>query len=158
MQREATENGKAAYEVLSQFLQDDEWPARPLDRSRGFATAVKGHNGEYRCYAIVREDLEQFLFYAVAPNPVPASKRAAVAEFITRANYGMRIGNFELDYEDGELRYKSALDFENQALTATLIRNAVQPAVRTLDRYLPGLLRVIFGGASPAEAVAEVEE
>jgi hypothetical protein len=31
-------------------------------------------------------------------------ERAPPAEFITRANYGLIIGNFELDFEDGEIR------------------------------------------------------
>jgi hypothetical protein len=28
----------------------------------------------------------------------------------------------------------------------------------TLDRYLPGLMAVIYGGKTPVEAVAEIEE
>jgi hypothetical protein len=116
-----------------------------------------GKNGDLRCYAIVRVDLEEFLFYAVAPIKVPEDDRAAVAEYLTRANYGLRIGNFELDYSDGEVRYKSSLDFEGQQLTSDLIRNAIYPAVHTMDRYLPGLLRVTFGGATPHEAIEEVE-
>jgi hypothetical protein len=38
-----------------------------------------------------------------------------------------------------------------------LIRNAIYPAVHTMDRYLPGLLRVSFGGATPHEAIEEAE-
>jgi hypothetical protein len=110
-----------------------------------------------RCYAIVRVDLEEFLFYAVAPVKVPEDVRIAVAEYVTRANYGLRIGNFELDYSDGEVRYKSSIDFEGQTLTSELIRNAIYPAVHTMDRYLSGLLRVSFGGATPLEAIEEVE-
>jgi hypothetical protein len=82
----------------------------------------------------------------------------AVAEFITRANYGLRIGNFELDFDDGEVRYKSSLDFEGLALTPELIRNTIYPAVQTIDRYLPGLMSVFYASKSPAEAIAEVEE
>ena len=92
-----------------------------------------------------------------APPPPVVEDRSAVAEYLTRANYGLRIGNFELDYADGEVRYKSSLDFEGQTLTAELIRNAIYPAVHTMDRYLPGLLRVTFGGATPHEAIEEVE-
>jgi hypothetical protein len=29
--------------------------------------------------------------------------------------------------------------------------------VQTMDRYLPGLMNVLYGGVSPAEAVAEIE-
>ena len=32
-------------------------------------------------------------------------KRQDIAEYLTRANYGMVMGNFEMDYSDGEIRY-----------------------------------------------------
>ena len=62
-----------------------------------------------------------------------------------------------MDFNDGEIRYKSSLDFEDETLTPQLIKLAVYPAVQTLDRYLPGLMAVIYGGKTPAEAVAEIE-
>jgi hypothetical protein len=102
-------------------------------------------------------DYEQFLFYAIAPVKAPETARPAVAEFITRANYGLRIGNMEMDFADGEVRYKSSLDFEGETLTAGLIKNTIYPAVQTLDRYVPGLMGVIYGAKSPAEAIADVE-
>lgn len=150
-------NGIQAFEQLSSYLADDEWFPRRIEGKYAFSMSYTGKNGDLRCYAIVRVDLEEFLFYAVAPIKVPDEVRRAVSEFLTLANYGLRIGNFELDYSDGEVRYKSSLDFEGHALSADLIRNAIYPAVHTMDRYLPGLLRVSFGGATPHEAIEEVE-
>jgi len=37
------------------------------------------------------------------------------------------------------------------------IRNTIYASVRTMDKYLPGLMDVIYGNASPAEAIASVE-
>jgi hypothetical protein len=96
------------------------------------------------------------LCYAVAPVQVEEALRPAVAEFVARANYGLWIGNFEMDWSDGEVRYKSSLDFEGVALTSELIRNTISPAVQMMVCYLPGLLSVI-GGQSPAEALAQVD-
>ena len=155
--RPENRNGMQAFELLSSFLDDEEWFPRRIDGKFAYSMSYTGKNGDLRCYAIVRVDLEEFLFYAVAPVKVPEVVRSAIAEFLTRANYGLRIGNFELDYSDGEVRYKSSIDFEGQNLTSDLIRNAIYPAVHTMDRYLPGLLRVSFGGATPHEAIEEVE-
>jgi hypothetical protein len=69
----------------------------------------------------------------------------------------LRIGNFEMDYSDGEVRYKSSLDFEGEPLTTPLIKNAIYPAVQTMDRYLPGLMSVVYGDKSPSEAITEIE-
>ena len=101
--------------------------------------------------------LEQFIFYAVCPVKADESARLAVVEFITRANFGLRIGNLEMDFLDGEVRYKSSIDFEGETLTPRLVRNTIYPAVQTVDRYLGGLLKVMYGGSTPADAIAEVE-
>ncbi len=151
-------NGLRAYEAVGAFMREDGWHPQPLEDRYVYRALFSGANGEVTCFAQVRVELEQFLFYVVMPNRVPADRRLAVAEFITRANYGLRIGNFELDFSDGEVRYKSSLDFEGAELTPTLIRNAMYPAVQTMDRYMPGILAVTYGGKSPEEAVAEIEE
>ena len=85
-------------------------------------------------------------------------KRTAVAEFITRANYGMRVGNFEMDFNDGEVRFKISVDVDNHELTQALVSNHVYANVWTMDRYLPGLFAVVYSDISPLEALEKVEE
>jgi hypothetical protein len=155
---ENSENGMRAFEAVGKFMEEDGWHPQPLDENFVYRAYFVGHNGEVTCFAQVRPDLEQFIFYVVMPVRAPANMRVAVAEYLTRANYGLRIGNFEMDFDDGEVRYKSSLDFEGVELTSGLIRNAIYPAVQTMDRYLPGLLSVIFGGKSAEEAIYAIEE
>ncbi|GAP05451.1 MAG TPA: YbjN domain-containing protein [Anaerolinea thermolimosa] len=150
-------NSLRAFDVLGRFLEEDGWYPRRVGGKYSYSMTYNGRHGDLRCYAIIRVDVEEFLFYAIAPVKIPEEVRPAVAEYLTRANYGLRIGNFELDYADGEVRYKSSLGFAGQELTVDLISNAIYPAVHTMDRYLPGLLRVSYGGATPFEAIEEVE-
>ena len=150
--------GMRAFEAVGKFMEDDGWHPQVIDDNNVYRAYFVGHNGEVTCFAQVRVDLEQFIFYVVMPVRAPANMRLAVAEYITRANYGLRIGNFEMDFEDGEVRYKSSLDFEGVGLTPGLIRNTIYPAVQTMDRYLPGVLSVVFGGKSAEEAIAAVED
>ena len=153
---ETTEVG--AFATLGDFLKEDGWHPRRLDDETIYRTGFAGKNVQVACYAQIRDNLEQFLFYVMLPVKAPEGRRPAVAEFITRANYGLRIGNFEMDFADGEIRYKSSLDFEGSTLTHALIKHAVYPAVQTADRYAPGLMKVIYGDLSPHEAIREIEE
>jgi hypothetical protein len=150
-------NGLQAFTTLGQFLAEDGWHPQQIEGKLIYRMGFSGKNGQMTCYAQVREKLQQFLFYAVAPIKVPEKGRVAVAEFIARANYGIRIGNFEIDFSDGEVRYKSSLDFEGATLSPALIKNAIYPAVQTMDRYQPSMMTVIYGGESAAEAIAEIE-
>jgi hypothetical protein len=150
-------NGLQAFERLGEFLEQDGWHPQKVEERYIYRSFFSGKNGDLRCYAQIMVNLEQFLFYVVASARVPEEIRSAVAEFLTRANYGMRIGNFELDYSDGEVRYKTSLDFEGEELSFNLIRHAIYPAVLTMDRYLPPLMSVIYGGRTPFEAIEEAE-
>jgi hypothetical protein len=151
------ENGLRAFQTLGQFLEDDGWHPQRLDDNTIYRVGFRGKNADITCYAQIRADLEQFFFYVMAPLKAPEETRQAVSEFITRANYGMRIGNFEMDFNDGEVRYKSSLDFEGETLTPGLIRMAIYPAAQTMDRYLPGLMQVIYAGVPAAAAIDEIE-
>lgn len=150
-------NGLQAFAIVGEVLEEDGWFPQQLDDKYIYSMSYNGKNGTLRCYAQVRVDLEQFVFYVVAPVKVPPASLAIASEYITRANYGMRIGNFELDYSDGEVRYKSSFDFEGGTLNPEFIKHAIYPAVETLDRYLPGLLGVIYGGKTAEEAIVEIE-
>ena len=139
------------------FFTDDEWPHEEISGSTILRTGFKGQNGQFTCYFQERDEHQQMVFYAVLPTQVPEDKRAEVAEYITRANYAMVIGNFEMDYRDGEIRFKTAADVEGTEFPTMFVKNMVYAAVFMMDRYLPGLMMVIYGGMEPAEAVAQVE-
>jgi len=95
--------------------------------------------------------------YSICPIRAPEDKRPAVAEFLTRANYGLLIGNFEMDFEDGEIRYKTSIDVEGDRLSPALLRQLTYANVVTMDRYLPGIMSVIYGNVTPVEAIAQIE-
>jgi len=150
--------GAHAFVVLGEFLEADGWHPQQMGEKTFYRVGFSGQSAQVNGFAQVRTDLEQLVFYVMAPVKAPEETRQAVAEYITRANYGLRIGNFEMDFSDGEVRYKGSLDFEDVGLSPELIRHAIYPAVQTMDRYLPGLMRVIYGDASPEETINEIEQ
>ncbi|HEU4322509.1 MAG TPA: YbjN domain-containing protein [Roseiflexaceae bacterium] len=150
-------NSLRAFDTLGKFLEDDGWYPQRAEGQYAYWVHYSGSNGDLRCYAQIRLELEQFVVYAMSPVKSPPELLPAVAEFLTRANYGLGIGNFELRYSDGRIRFKSSLDFEGDELSPNLIRNTIYPAVRISNTYLPGLMKVIYGGGSPEEAIAEIE-
>ena len=145
------------FNSLVAFFEDDQWNFSGVDNLPVLSLSFTGRSGKWLCYAQAREDQEQMVFYSVCPIYAPKTRRTAVAEFITRANYGMIIGNFELDFADGEIRYKTSIDVEGSRLTAAMIKQLVYANVVIMDRYLPGLMRVIYGDASAADEIDNIE-
>jgi hypothetical protein len=96
--------------------------------------------------------------YSLCNHRAPENKRAAIAEVITRANYGLNIGNFEMDYRDGEIRYKVSMPVDpDQGLTDELLRLVIGVNVTTHARYLPAIEAVLYRDAEPRKAVEDVE-
>jgi len=144
-------------DALVSFFEEDSWAFNLLEEPPLLQLPFRGENGSWTCVAQGRDDQEQFVFYSLCPVDAPEQRKAAVAEFLTRANYGLILGNFELDYEDGEIRYKTSIDVVNDRLSPELIRNLVYTNVLVMDRYLPGIMKVIYGEVAPLDAVREIE-
>jgi hypothetical protein len=151
-----TIDGQIFAEMVN-FFQEDEWPFYQVEGQPVLQIAFQGDNGKWTCFARAREQQQQMVFYSIFPVNIPENKRLAVAEFITRANYGMVIGNFELDFTDGEIRYKTSIDVEGDNLTFALIKRLVYANVTMMDEYLPGIMSVIYGEAEAGEAIAKIE-
>ncbi|MDZ8257458.1 YbjN domain-containing protein [Nostoc sp. ChiQUE01b] len=146
------------FEEIINFFQADDWPFVQLPGQPALQIPFQGENGKWNCYARARSEQNQFVFYSICPVNVPENKRLDIAEFITRANSGMMIGNFELDFTDGEISYKTSIDVEGDRLSSALIQRVVYANVTMMDEYLPGIMSVIYGNVSPEEAIAQVEK
>ena len=147
----------AIYDAMENFFKTDDWPATKLENQPAMSMNFQGQNGRWSCYARVEEEKQIILFYSYCPVKAPEEKRPILADFLTRSNYGLYIGNFEMDYNDGEVRFKTSLDVEGDELSDALMKRIVYDNVGVMDKYLPGVMSVIYGGASPTEAIAKVE-
>ncbi|MBD1808384.1 YbjN domain-containing protein [Microcoleus sp. FACHB-SPT15] len=145
------------FEEMVNFFKEDEWPFYEVEGKSILQMAFQGENGKWTCYAKARVEQEQFVFYSICPVNAPENKRLAVAEFLTRANSGMIIGNFELDFADGEVRYKTSIDVDGDTLSSALIKRLVYANVTMMDEYLPGIMSVIYGDVEPKDAITQIE-
>lgn len=145
------------FDLMVDYFNRDEWP---YDRVAGqdiLQLAYRTEQLAWTCYAQTLEDDQQFLFYSVAPVKASEEKRPFVAEYITRANYGLVVGNFEMDWKTGEVRYKTSIDIEDDRLSYALWRSVVYANLFVAERYLPGLIAVVYEDVSPKTAVLQAE-
>lgn len=145
------------FPIIEKFFTDDEWYFIQLGNQPILQMTFQGKNGKWTCYAQIHEEQPIFFFFSICPVNVPEDKRQKMAEFLTRANYGLKVGNFEMDFSDGEIRYKTSLNVENDQLSGPIIRNLVYANLWTMDRYLAGILSVIYGNIDPTEAIKKSE-
>lgn len=146
------------FEAMVNFFEEDDWDFHQIDNKPIITLSIAGENGSWRCLARVDEEEEYFAFYSICPVNAPEPQRLAMAEFLTRVNQNLRLGNFEMDFKDGEIRYKTSAIFQGYHLTNALFEHWVYANIQTMDLYLPGILRVLYGGFSPEKVIAEIEQ
>lgn len=143
------------FDVMCEFFDRDDWV---YTKGRVENTVVTNHHGTYgtwTCIAYAAEPQRQFAFYSILPSNAPIHQRDMVGEYLHRLNYGLLVGNFEIDWEDGEVRFKTSIDVEGSSLSLELVRNTVYANVIQFDQYLPGILGVLHGGLTIREALLQ---
>jgi hypothetical protein len=139
------------------YFESENWPCQRLEDRSVLQVAFTGDHGTWNCFALARDEHSQLVFYSIYPEKVSPERRDDVAEYLTRANYGLMIGNFEMDLDDGDVRYKTGIQVEGEDLGLEMVRGVVLPNVVVMDRYLPGLRAVADTGLSARAALSLVE-
>lgn len=145
------------FEILVEFFRQDNWDFVQTEGETVLRTIFQGDNGQWSCYAWALEEKRRIAFYSICPVHVSENYRHKLAELITRCNYCLLMGNFEMDFLDGEIRFKTSIDVNGDRLTFALLRQLIYTNVLTMDRYLPAIMSVIYGNASPEQAIAQIE-
>lgn len=143
------------------FLLDDDWKF-DFDDEKGifrFGVNIDGKMKHVNYFVPVRDD--SYTVYAISPVSADSDDEEVmrnITEFICRANYGLRNGNFEIDIRDGEIRYKVFVDCDGGILPSRdVIRGSIIIPAMMFERYSPGILDVVFKGSTAAEAIEQCE-
>jgi hypothetical protein len=139
--------------ALKREFGENRWPYSEVQGVPVLLSELSGALGRWPFYAHVVEDKDLILLYSICPLRAPEGRRHEMSQFLTRANYGLAVGNFELDFDDGEIRYKTVLQLHGDELDSSALKRLVRANGVAMETYLPGIGSVIAG----APAVKAVE-
>ncbi|MFA9444515.1 YbjN domain-containing protein [Egicoccus sp. AB-alg6-2] len=144
------------------FLRDTlEASGRDVVARAELATVAFEHTGEHGHWEVFchsHDPQPQVTVYSLHPREVPVERRDRMMRLVTQANYGLVIGNFELDLGDGELRFKTSLDHGTDRLSGALLAALIEHNLAAFDRYLPAIDAVLDHDDADADAlVADID-
>jgi hypothetical protein len=155
--QESSSEGPSIYNALIHFFSEDDWEFAKVKGEFTLRLAAQGKHEQFTCYAKALDDRDIFLFYSVFPVQAPKKKRRIVSDLLARINFGLLIGNFELNFDTGEIFFKTSINVTEYKLSQTLIRNLVYTNLITMDKYTPSILAVLEQKAKPEEAIEAIE-
>lgn len=145
----------AQLDQMSAYLDRGSLKYEQDDEKGLFRLVFEGKHGDIRVLIVVEENLAQV--FSHPPNKVPESFRSAIAEAITRANYGLKVGKFEMDLEDGELRYQTVIPIGSMFPEDEMLDHVLYVGGAMIDRYLPAFLSIIYGNEDVKLAIEAAE-
>ena len=143
----------AMAEMVFEFFESLNWHIAYLENSTAVSMEYRGKKGTFTCHMHVLEEAQQIVYYSIFPAHVPEDKRGTVMAFLTYANYGLIYGNFEINLDDGQVRYKTSIDVEGNGLSHSLLQPIVFINVSTLDHYFESLMSLIYKDISIEDAL-----
>ncbi|MEG0564600.1 MAG: YbjN domain-containing protein [Anaerovorax sp.] len=136
-------------ETVREIAQEANWNIQEV---RGlFKIDANSENGSWQTFCKIFEEEERFCYYSLFPASVPKEKIPYLAEVLTRINYGLKIGNFEMDYDTGELHFKTYVDFYGEEDLRKAVGQCIYANLVSLDRYFTKLMQAIHGGEENKE-------
>ena len=131
-----TANVISIVDYLKHYLHNKQWHYiyyRPKvndpQQSHHLSVRVRSKNLDCAYLFRVQEGNHLLAVYGVLPFLVPESHRSAAVLLLTQINYDMLIGNLEIDVNDGEIRYKNAIDLEVVGMSADIIEHLLQSVI-----------------------------
>ena len=116
---------------------------------------ISGRWCEYRLYFVWQEEISALHFSCGFDMKVSKGRRSAVYELLALANEKLWLGHFDISAEDNSPAFRHAVLLRGVlAASAEQVEDLVDIALSECERFYPAFQFVVWGGKSPAQAIA----
>lgn len=131
-----TNDNTPIVDYLKQYFDNKEWHytyyrPKSSDSQQSHHLSLRMRNKQIDCGYLfrVQENNSLLAVYGILPFLIPESHQSAAMLLITQINYDMLIGNLEMDINDGEIRYKNAIDIEAVGIDDHIMEHLLQSVI-----------------------------
>lgn len=151
----------AVREAVEEYFDNEGAKYTPFDE-KNVAHATYASDAKFGHVTVVFHAYRDMLIlHFILPLKASEEERAKVGEFLLRANYGLKVGGFDFDFNDGEISYRVAIYCGSDEFAPPgyeQIDAALTIGLMMVDKYGNALVKVLFGLAEPEDAVDAAEE
>ena len=141
-------------DMIERIVEVNEWT---FDRrnEQEMAAQAPGRWCDYSLYFSWNEELGAMHFTCAFDMRVPEPRRNEVRCLLALINEKLWLGHFGLWQDEGLPMFRHALPLRGlRGLSAELIEDLLDTALVECERFYPAFQYVIWGGKSPADAIA----
>lgn len=95
----------------------------------------KGAVADMRMFIDAQDEADRILILCVYEMRCCANRRKEVAQIMTAINYRIAVGNYELDFRDGEIRFRIAVPLDKSPVSGSFLMHLIMLAAFSIDKY-----------------------
>jgi len=141
------------FDKLISYLQWKQWRYLAQNEQTVYLT-LAGTNGVFNCFARDEPQLHRFSFLTWSIANCPLDMTKGMAELLMRLNATIFYGSFELNFDNGSIAYKTSIFYDGFELNNPAFDNIIVNNIYIMDECTPLILKFIYGGLSPVDALS----
>lgn len=152
---------KSALAFFGRYLKEQKWK---YNYSGDKLTIYSGFNSQgmlwdFSAYARSRGPGVFLLgIRSFIPNKALPERRAACAELLTRLNFSLSSGCFEMNYEDGEIRFRTGVIIHGTDITPGIVEHLVRSNLLIVEQHHKAIMSVLYSEVTPEAALKPKED
>jgi len=143
--------------IVKDFLKSQNWQYSEIEGKSLILFGINGENGNFQCIADIIEETSEFIFFSICGSNVPIEKRSEIIELLNQINFRILLGNFVMDPEDGEIRFRTSVNYNSITPSIKFVENIIMPNIITVDSCLPAIMGILFSNISISDALKLIE-
>lgn len=136
-------------EKVTEYLESKNWVY--TQKNNIITLPLGGSNGIFHTVLRVREDISFLSFVSFFGSNCPFDKRKEVAVLLTHLNSNLLYGNFEMNLDDGDIKFRTGLYYEGMELNNEIMENLIIRNISSMDVSSIQISKFIFGNESIIE-------
>ena len=145
------------YKVITDFLDADDWNYTFDADKELIRTGVKLNNKLQNTRLLIDLRDDKYLVFATMNLRVEESARQEMANLLTRINYQLIFGCFEMDFSDGEVRFRMAVDCDDCLPSQAVVKDSIIIPEMMMEKYGDAILMVLMGFSNAENAMRGIE-
>ena len=152
---------KTALAFFARHLDELKWKYHSNEDRPSLFSGFNGNNALWDFNMTVRETtpgMFQLGVNSFIPNKALPPRRRAAMELLTRINFELALGCFEMNLVDGEIRFRTSVAIPGPDITPGLVEHLLRSNICIVDERYPQIMAVLYAGVTPEEALIPKEE
>lgn len=132
-------------DTIKDFLKGRGWQITQVEDKNIILFGIQGKNGNFQCVVDLIEADHRLIFFSVYGANTPPEKRQKMLQLLNAFNYKLFFGNFEMDPDDGGVRFRMSISYRHIELSQKIVEEVVMTSIIIMDGSLPSIEGIMFG-------------